>query len=81
MYTPKAFREPDVGANLKFVERQGFGALISSGPEGPVITHLPVLVERDRGRLCLLRGHVAQANDHWRSLDNQPATMVFSGPH
>ena len=81
MYTPKAFREPDVGANLDFVEQQGFGALISVGAEGPVITHLPVLVDRDQGRQCLLRAHVAKANDHWRSLDDRPATMVFSGPH
>ena len=81
MYTPKAFREPDVDANLDFVEQQGFGALIGAGAEGPVITHLPVLVDRDQGRLCLLRAHVAKANDHWRSLDDRPATMVFSGPH
>ena len=81
MYTPKAFNEPDVGTNLDFVEQQGFGVLISSGVAGPVITHLPVLVERGQGRLCLLRGHVAKANDHWRGLDNQPATMVFNGPH
>ena len=62
MYTPKAFSEPDVGANLDFVEQQGFGVLISSGVGGPVITHLPVLVERGQGRLCLLRGHVAGAH-------------------
>lgn len=81
MYTPKPFREPDVDANLDFVEQQGFGALISTSAAGPVITHLPVLVDRDQGRLCLLRAHVAKANDHWRSLDDRPATMVFSGPH
>ena len=81
MYTPQAFSEPDVGANLDFVEQQAFGALISTGSAGPVITHLPVLVDRDRGRLCLLRAHVAKTNGHWRSLDDRPATMVFSGPH
>ncbi len=64
MYTPKAFSEPDVGANLDFVEQQAFGALISTGSAGPMITHLPVLIDRDRGRLCLLRAHVAKANDH-----------------
>ena len=81
MYTPKPFRESDVGANLDFVEQQGFGVLISSGSAGPVLSHLPVLLDRSQGRLCLLRAHVAKANDHWRSLDNQPATMVFNGPH
>ena len=81
MYTPKPFRETDVGANLDFVQEQGFGVLISSGAAGPAISHLPVLVERDRGRLCLLRAHVARGNDHWRSLDDRPATMVFNGPH
>ena len=81
MYTPKAFTESDVGANLDFVEQQAFGALISTGAAGPVITHLPVLVDRERGRLCLLRAHVARPNDHWRSLDDRPVTMVFSGPH
>ena len=81
MYAPKPFREADVVANLDFVEEQGFGVLISSGATGPAISHLPVLVERDRGRLCLLRAHVAKGNDHWRSLDDRPVTMVFNGPH
>lgn len=81
MYIPKPFREPDVGANLDFVEQQGFGVLVSNGPGDPVISHLPVLVDRSQGRLCLLRAHVAKANDHWRSLDDRAATMVFNGPH
>lgn len=81
MYTPEAFRQSDVGVNLDFVEEQGFGVLISSGAAGPAISHLPVLLERDRGRICLLRAHVARGNDHWRSLDERPATMVFNGPH
>ena len=34
MYTSKAFREPDVGANLDFVEQQGFGALDQRGRRG-----------------------------------------------
>ena len=81
MYTPKPFRETDVRANLDFVEEQGFGVLISSAATGSVISHLPVLVERDRGRLCLLHAHVAKGNDHWRSLNGRPATMVVNGPH
>ena len=55
MYIPSAFSEPDVDANLDFVRQQGFGALISVGAAGPVITHLPVLVDRERGRICLVR--------------------------
>ena len=81
MYTPPQFREPEVGVNLDFVEQQGFGMLISEGAAGPVISHLPVLVDRSQGRHCLLRGHVAKANDHWRSLDDRPVSMVFNGPH
>lgn len=81
MYTPEPFRQSDVRVNLDFVEEQGFGLLISSGAAGPAISHLPVLLERDRGRICLLRAHVAKGNDHWRSLDERPATMVFNGPH
>ena len=81
VYTPHPFRESDVGINLDFVEQQGFGVLISNGAAGPVISHLPVLVDRSQGRHCLLRAHVAKANDHWRSLDDRPATMVFNGPH
>lgn len=81
MYTPHPFREPDIGVNLDFVEQQGFGVLISDGDADPVISHLPVLVDRSHGRLCLLRAHVAKANDHWRSLDDRPATVVFNGPH
>ena len=46
-----------------------------------VITHLPVLVDHDQGRVCMIRAHVTKANEHWRSLDDQPATLVFTGPH
>ena len=81
MYTPHQFREPDVGVNLNFVEQQGFAVLISNCATGLVISHLPVLVDRGQGRHCLLRAHVAKANDHWRHLDDRPATMVFNGPH
>ena len=81
MYTPEPFRQSDVRVNLDFVEEQGFGVLISSGAAGPAISHLPVLLERDRGRICLLRAHLAKANDHWRRLDDRPATMIFNGPH
>ena len=84
MYTPHPFREPEVGRSASIStlsNKQGFGVLISNGATGPVISHLPVLVDRGQGKLCLLRAHVAKANDHWHFLDDQPVTMVFNGPH
>ena len=82
MYLPDVFREPRPDALHALIDSNGFATLISPDPEDPVITHLPLLVDRDRGPHGTLIGHFARANLHWRRLEQRPqALAVFHGPH
>lgn len=58
-----------------------FAILVSSTPEGPFATHVPVVI-REKDEHWLIRGHVAKANPHWHHLVQQPqCLMIFHGPH
>ena len=58
-----------------------FAILISQTGDGPFATHLPLHVD-EREEKAFLRGHVANANPHWRHLEQQPQCLtIFHGPH
>lgn len=58
-----------------------FAILISSTPDGPFATHLPLVI-REEGDRLILRGHVARANGHWQHLERDPHCLtIFHGPH
>lgn len=81
-YVPRHFRLDDPAALEAFVAANAFGTLVSAGPAGLSVSHLPFLPERGGdGRLRLL-GHVARANAHWQELEGAGEVLViFSGPH
>lgn len=83
IYSPAAFREPDRDALHALIEMHGFATLISPDADDPLITHLPLLLDRGRGGAAgMLLGHVARANPHWHRLQERPdALAVFHGPH
>ncbi|HXZ48377.1 MAG TPA: FMN-binding negative transcriptional regulator [Usitatibacter sp.] len=82
LYIPPPFRVDDRRELVEFVERNAFGTLVSSGPGGLRVSHIPFLVEAPAdGRLRLL-AHVARANDHWRALEQASEVVaIFHGPH
>ena len=82
MYIPAAFRVSEEATILSFIERYDFSTIVtSSASDGMVATHVPVLVKRDGDRV-VLQGHVARANEHWRSFDGRTqALAIFHGPH
>jgi len=81
-YIPKHFRMDDREALERFVEENAFATLVSQGPEGLAVTHLPFLAERVPGGGLRLLGHVARANPHWRLLEGAGEVLaIFAGPH
>jgi len=81
MYTPPHFREADQNTLLAFIEAYDFATLVTSAPEGCIVSHLPLLLRRAAEGPRLV-GHVARANAHWRAMDGQtPALAIFQGPH
>jgi transcriptional regulator len=82
IYLPDAFHETELDALHALIESHSFATLISAASIEPMITHLPLLLDRGRGPQGTLIGHFARTNPHWRTLQEQPdATAVFHGPH
>ena len=82
LYVPAHFRVDDPDALFGLVEAHSFGTLVSAGPEGLHVSHIPFLPERAAdGRMRLL-GHVARANEQSRALESaQHLLAIFQGPH
>jgi transcriptional regulator len=62
---------------LDMVDHAAFGHLVTTGPDGFASTSLPFLVDREAGSCGHLRGHVARANPHWRTLDGAATLVIF----
>jgi transcriptional regulator len=81
LYLPTHFRVDDRAALVDFIERNDFGTLVSSGPDGLQASHVPFLLESEGGKLTLLT-HFARANPHAKSLAQADHVLVmFHGPH
>jgi len=83
MYVPKLFREDDITKLHALMLEYSFAALISQQPDGvPFATHLPFLLDTERGPYGTLLAHMARANPHWRSFDTaREVLVIFQGPH
>jgi transcriptional regulator len=82
MYNPTYFAESDVAKLHEFLRQQSFATLVSSssGGEGLVASHLPLLLDPQAGRLGHLLGHMARANTQWRRIEGE-VLAIFHGPH
>ena len=81
LYIPPHFRETDTAQLHAQIRRIGFASLTTVGPDGPLISHLPLVLDTTVGPLGQLRGHVSRANPQWRDSDlSRPALAVFMGP-
>ena len=84
MYVPKHFAEQRLDVLHDTINRIGFGSLISlAGGDAPGLaaSHIPMHVEERTGTLGVLRGHLARANDQWRTAQpGVPFLAVFLGP-
>ncbi|MCW0236685.1 MAG: FMN-binding negative transcriptional regulator [Ferrovibrio sp.] len=81
MYIPAHFAQPNREAQFGLIEAHAFGQLISgSGPE-MIASHVPFLLDRDRGAHGTLICHLAAANTQVAALDGQEVLCIFQGPH
>jgi len=81
MYLPRLFHEESLPALHRAIAEARLAVLITSGPQGIVASHLPMLFDpapQPNGRLL---GHVARANPQWRDYDGKSeALAIFPGP-
>jgi transcriptional regulator len=77
MYRPAAFDIDDLDEMLDMVELAALGHLVTTTSDGLASTSLPFLVDRLGGPNRHLRGHVARANPHWRTIDGASTLVIF----
>ena len=80
MYIPAAFEESRPEILLDFVDAHPVAVLVTAVPS-LFATHLPLVLDRTRGPLGTLRGHVARANPHASLGPETAALVIFAGPH
>jgi transcriptional regulator len=82
VYIPEAFRETDRKAIYQLMRQNSFATLITINGGVPLASHLPILVDSDRGDYGTLSAHMARANPQWRDFGNgHKALAIFQGPH
>jgi transcriptional regulator len=82
MYVPKHFAETDVAKLHALMRAHAFAMLVSWQDGAPFATHVPLLLDAERGPFGTLVGHMARANPHWQAFDARaPALAIFQGPH
>lgn len=63
------------------INRVSFGTIITMAKSGILASHVPMLIDRSRGELGTLFGHVARGNLQWRdSMPDGQGLAVFLGP-
>jgi transcriptional regulator len=82
MYIPKAFREDDISIIHKLMQEYSFATLITQHEGLPFATHLPFILDTQRGQYGTLLSHMARANQQWHDFDSaQEVLVIFQGPH
>jgi transcriptional regulator len=82
VYNPRSYRNESISELHEFVRRYNFAALFTHQGGESFATHLPFMIDPERGNLGTLVAHMARANPHWRAFaEAPPSLVVFSGPH
>ncbi len=81
LYIPPAFKVEDLDTLHSQIEAGGLAMLVTVSDKGPIVSHVPLFLDRDRGPYGTLVGHLARANPQVKQsrLDVQ-AVAVFQGP-
>ncbi len=61
-----------------FIEQYSFGALVSSDLD---VTHIPFILHKHEGSKGTLYAHFNRGNAHWKHIDGEKVTVIFTGPH
>jgi transcriptional regulator len=79
MYVPDSYRAPNPEAALEIIAANPWAVLVSCTDEGPVASHIPVILDREGEPGATLLGHLARANPHSRLLTRTKALVIFEG--
>lgn len=78
MYNPDHFRMDKMEKIIDLIRQFGFGILFSGTKGDLIASHIPMSID-DEGKV--LKGHMAFANNQWKSVDGSEVLAVFTGPN
>jgi len=83
MYIPPLNAITDNAVIYDFVRQHDFATLITADADGvPFASHIPLTLLQKPDGTCILHGHLARANTHWKLLEQGRSTLaIFHGPH
>ena len=82
MFVPRVFSNTDRAAQHDVILKFPFATLITSSEGDPFVTHVPLLLDADRGEHGTIIGHISRANPHWQLFQAGVISLaVFHGPH
>lgn len=82
MYVPRQFSQDDTAVAHDLIRTNVFATLVTEISGRLDATHVPVVLDAERGALGSLRFHLARANPTSKALaDKREVLMVFTGPH
>ncbi|QPC93654.1 FMN-binding negative transcriptional regulator [Mesorhizobium sp. INR15] len=82
MYSKPEFAPLSREAVFDLIEAAAFATVVTSGPQGLVASHLPFVLDRDRGSNGTLISHLARQNPHSALIaEGRETIAVFQGPH
>ncbi|MBZ9815039.1 FMN-binding negative transcriptional regulator [Mesorhizobium sp. CA7] len=80
MYTPPAFRDDDQESLMATIRAARLAILVTATADGPLATHLPLLLDENEGEHGVIYGHVAKANPQWHVPPLGNGLAIFMGP-
>ncbi|RUU29092.1 FMN-binding negative transcriptional regulator [Mesorhizobium sp. M6A.T.Ca.TU.002.02.2.1] len=82
MYTKPEFAPLSQDDVFGLIEAAAFATVVTSGPEGLVASHLPIVLDRKRGPNGTLVSHLARQNPHSALIaEGRETIAIFHGPH
>src|SRR5438067_1576231 len=83
MFVRPVWRPRVIDDAYQIIDENLWALLINNGSDGPLVTNLPLLLDRNTGPLGTLIGHIARANEHAAVLfaAKEPTLAVFHGPY
>lgn len=83
MFVRPVWRPQSPAEAYQIIDENLWALLISNGDDGPLVTNLPLMLDRSRGPHGTLLGHIARANEHANALfaSSAQTLAVFQGPY
>src|SRR6476646_123593 len=77
MFVRPVWRPQSPEEAFQIIDENLWALLVNNGENGPLVTNLPLLLDRTRGKHGTLLGHIARANEHAAALfDSKAPTLA-----